>query len=205
MFEAGTTSLQRCLDRLRSGDSTAEDELLRHSEERLKALTRRMLRDYPRVGRWEDTDDVWQQAVLRLVKALRTISVSTVADYARLASWHIRHVLIDLARHYCGKQGLGANHATPAARPTDRSGEVQPEAVAASSDAPERIIGWAEWHEQIDQLPGEERAVVDLLWYQGMKQEEAASTLNVSLSTLQRRWQAARIRLARIFGGEPPG
>jgi len=204
MSETGTTQLQRCLDRLRSGDSGAEDELIRHSEERLKALTRRMLRDYARVGRWEDTDDVWQQAVLRLVKALRAIDVRTVADYARLASWHIRHVLIDLARHYCGKEGLGTHHATPVAQPTDQSGNVQPEAVAHSSDAPERNISWAEWHEQIDRLPDEERAVVDLLWYQGMRQEEAASTLNVSLSTLQRRWQAARIRLARIFDGEPP-
>jgi RNA polymerase sigma-70 factor (ECF subfamily) len=205
MSEAGTTYLQACLDRLRSGDSAAEDELIRHSEERLKALTRRMLRDYPRVHRWEETDDVWQQAVLRLVKALRTIHVSTVADYARLASWHIRHVLIDLARHYYGNEGLGANHATPAARPTERSGEAQPEAVAASSDSPERNIGWADWHEQIDRLPDDERAVVDLLWYHGMKQEEAASALNISLSTIQRRWQAARIRLARIFDGETPG
>jgi RNA polymerase sigma-70 factor (ECF subfamily) len=205
MSEAGTTHLQACLDRLRSGDSAAEEELIRHSEERLKALTRRMLRDYPRVHRWEETDDVCQQAVLRLVKALRTIHVSTVADYARLASWHIRHVLIDLARHYYGKEGLGANYATPAAHPTERSGEGQAEAVAGSSDSPERNIAWADWHEQIEQLPDEERAVVDLLWYQGMKQDEAASALNISLSTLQRRWQAARIRLARIFDGETPG
>jgi RNA polymerase sigma-70 factor (ECF subfamily) len=53
-------------------------------------------------------------------------------------------------------------------------------------------------------MPEAEREVFDLLWYQGMTQEEAADLLGLSLSTVRRRWQAARLRLYEALGGELP-
>ena len=43
--------LQGCLDRLRAGDSSARDELLRRAGGRLERLTRKMLRGFPGVRR----------------------------------------------------------------------------------------------------------------------------------------------------------
>jgi RNA polymerase sigma-70 factor (ECF subfamily) len=44
-------------------------------------------------------------------------------------------------------------------------------------------------------LPDEEREVVNLLFYGGLTQQEAARVLGVSLRTVKRRWQSARCRL----------
>jgi RNA polymerase sigma-70 factor (ECF subfamily) len=48
----------------------------------------------------------------------------------------------------------------------------------------------------VDSLPDEEREVVQLLWYEGLRQPEAAVVLGISLATLKRRWQVARLRLS---------
>ena len=61
-----TTRIQLRLDRLRAGDASARDELLTMACERLRRLARKMLRGYPGVRRWEQTDDVLQNATLRL-------------------------------------------------------------------------------------------------------------------------------------------
>lgn len=202
MSAPGTTFFQECLDRLRSGDPDALETLLVRSQERLKLLTRRMLRKFPGVRRWEETDDVFQRVLMRLERTLRALPVTTVIDYVRLASRHIRHVLIDLARHYYGPRGAGANHATP---PVGTAGHLLPAgAEPVSPDGPLDDLDWAEWHEQIENLPPDQREVFDLIWYHGASQQEAAGILGVSLSTVQRRWQAARICLAASFAGEAP-
>src|SRR5216684_798155 len=108
-----TIHLQGCLDRLRAGDPAAREELLRHSQERLRELTHRMLGRFGGVRRWEETDDVLQRLLMRLDPMLREIEVGTVCDYLRLAATKLRQVLLDLARYYGGPEGLGTNHATP--------------------------------------------------------------------------------------------
>jgi hypothetical protein len=72
-----------------------------------------MLRDFPGVHRWEETDDVLQNAQLRLNRALGAAQPPTVAELFRLAAAQVRRELIDLARHYSAACGLGANLASP--------------------------------------------------------------------------------------------
>src|SRR5271169_3282825 len=107
-----STQIRLCIDRLRSGDRSARDELLGHASERLTRLTRKMLRDFPGVKRWEQTDDVLQNAALRLCRALGEVQPATVADFFRLAAAQIRRELLDLARRYSGARGLGVNYAS---------------------------------------------------------------------------------------------
>jgi RNA polymerase sigma factor (sigma-70 family) len=197
-----TSCLQRCLDRLNAGDPKARDELLRHSQERLRVLAHRMLARFPAVRRWEETDDVLQQLLLDLEQALERLTLGSVRDYLRLAAANLRHVLIDLARHYGGPLGLGANHATPPPRQGgSRPPAVAEEALACESD-PEQLAAWGEFHELVGRLPDDEREVFDLLWYQGLSQGEAAALLHVSLSTVKRRWQAARIRVMEVLDAQ---
>jgi hypothetical protein len=60
MYDGGqTTEMQRQLDRWVAGDVAARDRLLERAGQRLLALTRRMLRGYPHLRRWEQTDDVF--------------------------------------------------------------------------------------------------------------------------------------------------
>jgi RNA polymerase sigma factor (sigma-70 family) len=56
----------------------------------------------------------------------------------------------------------------------------------------------------VERLSDEEREVIDLLWYQGLTQGEAAEVLGVSEKTINRRWMAARMRLGTIMAGQLP-
>lgn len=60
---------------------------------------------------------------------------------------------------------------------------------------------WSEFHETVNNLPDEQKEVVNLLFYEGMSQEEAAIVLGVSLRTLKRRWQEAKLALHEELRG----
>ncbi len=53
-----STQIQLRLNRLQAGDESARDELLQIACERLTRLARKMLRSYPVVRPWEQTDVV---------------------------------------------------------------------------------------------------------------------------------------------------
>jgi RNA polymerase sigma-70 factor (ECF subfamily) len=204
MAESSTTQLQAYLDRMNAGDSAARDELIRRACERLRRLTGKMLQDFRRLQRWEETDDVLQSAMVRLLQALRVVQPGSVAQFFRLAASAIRRELIDLARHYYGPQGPAAQHASnlgPGGPATDAPPYDRPE----STYEPSRLARWTEFHRQVESLPEEERTVFDLLWYQGLTQAEAAAVLNVSEPTLRRRWRSARLHLHQTLGGEAWG
>ena len=201
-----TLHIQACLDRIRRGDEAARGELLDCACERLRNLARKMLKGYPNVRRWEQTDDVLQNAAIRLHRTLRQMPVQTSLDFFRLAALNIRRELLDLARHYYGPQGQGAHHTSwdpdGSATAQDDSG---PAAPADLSQEPSRLAAWGEFHEQIGALPDEEREAFDLLWYQSLSQAEAAELLGVSERTIKRRWLSARLALREALQGEIPG
>lgn len=197
--------IQKCLDRLRAGDASARDELLAQACECLQRLTRKMLNDYRTVRRWEETGDVFQNAMLRLCRSLTDVTPPTVRDFYRFAALQVRRELIDLARHHYGPEGDGAHHATH--NPNAAGGDNTPaahEQAPDAADGPQDLARWTEFHQMVDRLPDEERAVFDLIWYQGLLQEEAAELLGVDVRTVKRRWRAARVRLYEALGGEAP-
>ncbi|MCE9534302.1 MAG: RNA polymerase sigma factor [Planctomycetes bacterium] len=189
-------TIQQMLPRAANGDDAALDALLRHCGERLTILTRRMLGRYARVRRWAETDDVLQNALVRLVGALRSVKPQTSREFLALATLQIRRELIDLARHYYGPEGVGANHHS---RGPQQGTPADQEGPPDVRDEPSSIAQWAELHEQIDLLPVEEREVLDLLFYQEFSQAEAAEALNVSVRTIQRRWHDALGKLHQIW------
>jgi len=198
-----TTQIQRWIDGLGAGDASAREALLACAAERLTRLTHKMLKDYPGVHRWEGTDDVLQNATLRLCRALEAVKPLSVRDFFRLAAALIRRELIDLARRYSGPMGLGANYASWAGSGDEMAApDVE---VADTTHDPGRLAEWTGFHDQVEALPEEEREVFDLLFYQGLPQAEAAAVLGVSERTIKRRWQAARLALHEALGGRLPG
>jgi RNA polymerase sigma-70 factor (ECF subfamily) len=77
---------------------------------RLERLARKMLRRFPGVHRWAETGDVLQNALLRLLRALQEVRPESVRGFFGLVAEQMRRELLDLARHFCGPQGLGARH-----------------------------------------------------------------------------------------------
>src|SRR5437588_716682 len=166
--------LQHWLERMRGGDRAALDELLRQACGRLERLARHMLHAHPAVHRWAQTGDVLQGALLRLTRALEKVRPESVREFIALAAQQIRRELIDLARHFHGPEGAGAHHA---------SGTHPPERPDENQD-PDALDEWGALHEQVERLPDEERQVVDLLFYQGLSQADAAVVLGISVRTL---------------------
>jgi RNA polymerase sigma-70 factor (ECF subfamily) len=204
MNQRDSTVIQDLILRLRTDNEAARLELLDRTTNRLVRLTRKMLRDYPSVQRWEQTDDVVQNAVLRLYRALKEVAPPSIADFFRLAAVQIRRELIDLARHYNGPHGLGANHVSRVGVNESADASTSPLESPDSTYDPGRLADWTDFHRQVEALPDETRRIVDLLFYQGLSQAEAAAVLEVSERTVKRRWQEARLALHDALGGRLP-
>ena len=171
------TQICRTLERLNAGDAAAREELIVWASERMREIAHRMLRTFPTVRRWEETDDVAQNAALRLDRALR--------------------------QKHRGPESYGANHETNyqriggdlRAKIEDAAGEAEP------VDTLER---WTRLHAAAEELPEEEREVFHMCWYLGLKQDEIAGLLDCSLRTVKRRWESAKQRLASAMPGGRP-
>jgi DNA-directed RNA polymerase specialized sigma24 family protein len=118
------TRLHGLVAALRRGDPQARDALIDHAAARLLLLTRRMFRGRPGLQRWEQTDDVFQNAMLRLHKAMESREVESVRHFFNLAAVQIRRELIDLGRKHFGPHGLGRNHHTDRQPADDRGGTL---------------------------------------------------------------------------------
>ncbi|MCY2936574.1 MAG: sigma-70 family RNA polymerase sigma factor [Planctomycetota bacterium] len=191
------TQLQNLINRGLNGDSTANDDLLAHACERLLRLTRKMFHAYPSLRRWEQTDDVFQNSMLRLHDALAAKQVTSVRHFFNLAGLQIRRELIDLGRHHYGPQGAAKKHHTDH-QPSDN----QDGALYDQADEPEDLTSWSEFHAEVEKLPEEEQEVVNLLYYEGLSQEESAELLGISISTVKRRWHSARLKICEALSSE---
>jgi RNA polymerase sigma-70 factor (ECF subfamily) len=188
-----TSELHRLLARLQAGDRAAWDELYARTGTRLEALARRMLHGFPGVRRFEETPDVLQNATLRLDRAPRAVRPGSVREFFALAGTQLRRELLDLNIHYRhAAVPVGGSNPDPGATVTD------------DGPTPEELEEWSEFHGQIEALPAEERAVVDLHYYQGLSKAEAAEVLGVSVRTMQRSWIRALGRLKSVCRGEWP-
>jgi RNA polymerase sigma factor (sigma-70 family) len=189
---ARTTQLHAWLDRMRAGDLAARDELLRAVCGRLERLAHKMLHRFPKVRRWAETDDVLQNALLRLLRALKAVRPASTREFFGLAAEQLRRELLALARHFQGPHGLGANHAS---RDPAEDSQATPLQAADPADDPDELERWRAFHDGVATLPAEEREVVDLVFYHGWTQAEVAKLFGVTVRTVQRRWQSAVLKL----------
>lgn len=199
-----STELQVMLDRANAGDSQAYEELIERAARRLGGLTHRMLRGFPHVRRWEETDDVQQAALMRLYRSLSEVRPDSTKAFFGLAATQIRRTLIDLARHYYGVYGHGALHHTdPGHRAADDPGGVLANAGGVI-DGPSELLAWADFHEAVEKLPEDERDAFSSVWYGGLSQREAADMFGISERTIIRRMNRARLEIHNALGGQSP-
>lgn len=194
------TQLLWFIERAVLGDESARSALLDHACDRLRRLTRKMFHSYPDLRRWEQTDDVFQQAMLRLCVALEEVKPESVRHFFNLAALMVRRTLLDLAKRHFGPNGIASNHHTDRI-PQIEAGETI-HRLHDPANEPNDLEGWSAFHLHVGTLPDEEQEVVHLLFYEGLTQEEAAKVLEISLRTLNRRWQSARCRLHEALNKE---
>jgi RNA polymerase sigma-70 factor (ECF subfamily) len=190
--------MQSALDSANRGDQVAFAELLGRFETRFRDLARRMLSSYPKLRRWEQTDDIFQQSMVRLHRSLAGAMPASVSEFVGLSATQIRRTLIDLGRHYFGPHGWGQQHQTEGGgrAADDAGGAVERSRGQQTSFSLEE---WTEFHEAIEGLPQEARQTFELIWYAGLRQTEAADLLNISRRTLIRRLNLARRLLSETL------
>ncbi|WP_010585756.1 RNA polymerase sigma factor [Schlesneria paludicola] len=191
-------ALQAWLEKLQATDGVALDEvrseIIRHSCDRLEKLTRTMLRNYPRLRRWEQTGDVLQNALLRLHQALVTIRPSGAQQFFGLAAMQIRRELIDMTRHHFGPEGAAAKHQTDSVQLMSGGDSILDGHPDVQSE-PSSLEEWTAFHEAVQRLPDPEREVFDLYWYEGFDQKTIARLLNVTDRTVKNRWRSAKLAI----------
>lgn len=193
-----TVRLQHCLQRLAIQDTAARSELLEHAAQRLAVLAKRMFSRFPALRRREDSEDAFQQAMLRLWGSLERVEPGTVAEFMALAAREMRGALSDLARGHTQMQN--AVPPSEARRPPRRDQDfVFHQKLADSTWAPDDLACWSEFHAAVDRLPESERTAFDLLYYHGLPQVEVAALMQVSERQVRRYWQAAREKLSRTL------
>lgn len=171
----------------------AVEELANRCEFRMRQLAKKMLRQYPVVRRWEDTDDIFQEAAMRLHRALHVVAPESDLHLHRLACLQVRRVLIDLSRQYSQPNHFAANHDTGHEGISLRDAPDRADDLVTSNS----IERWTKLHLLASAMPTVLRDVFDLLWYEDLDQATAADLLGITTRTLQRRWREARVHLMR--------
>ena len=194
-----TIAIQSALDRLRlnPNDAATRKELISRSYDRLADVARRLLGPAYR-ERPEDTSGLLAEAYLRLETALGAVRPESVRQYLGLAALQMRRALVDIFRKERGRNG---GRETPVSLDAGTTGG-QAVSAPVALDADWRL----ELMDAVGRLDGPEREAVDLLFFHGLTQLEAAGVLGVDESTVKRRWARARVRLARwLQEFEPEG
>jgi len=200
---ADTDGLDECLRRLAAGDPAARDRVIELCSDRLREIARRMLRSFPGVRRHDDTDDVFQGAVMRLHRALGQLADQRESPRSlmALAATQIHRELVDLARRNARTTSYAANHDTNVMPNTDGTPRFLVDGIAT---APESLDRWEQFHAAIAGLPEDRREVFNLVWYLGADQRTIADVLGCSERSVKTYWREAREAVKAALGSERP-
>jgi len=173
------------------------DEFLARVRSRLVQLVGWMMPPGHALRRHLESGDVVSQACHRLLITLKNNPEFTTPNVDRLCARLLRHTLIDLRRQIYGPEGVGANHASVG--PATNSNGVPLALDRPDSGEPDRRDRLLDLAAALDGLPDELREVVELHYFLGYTHDEAAAALGVSVPTVKRRWQQARLRLVELL------
>lgn len=174
-----TQQLMKLIDRLKSGDPRARNELIERAMDRIRRISLAILhRSFPNYRQHEDT--VFQESALRLMKAMETVELADPEHFLRLVAQKVRQTLLDLVEKE--RRPL-----PPAAKEDD------------STLDPSRLAEWTEFHQRTAELPPDQRAVVELHFYAGLTQAETAEVLGAHPRAVSRLWVRATEPLMHLL------
>lgn len=175
----------------RVADGLSVDELVVLCTSRLRSLARRMLRGGAALRQVDDTDDLLQNASIRLCRAFAAVTIDSPRAAMGLAVTQLKRELVDLIRRHRRE----ARHRRGGFAARDESTSDRIGIVERAAAVDEDLSGWAVFHETVESLPREQKEAVHFLWYLGLDQAAAAKLLGISDRTLRRHWREARASL----------
>jgi RNA polymerase sigma factor (TIGR02999 family) len=181
--------LTELLGRLQAGDASARDALFAAAYPELRRLARARLRDGGR-NTVLDTTCLVHESYLRFVSvgALRAEDRRAFFAYA---SQVMRSVIVNSVRERIA-QKRGAN-----ARPLTLSTKLE----ASVADGEETILAVHEALEALENADPRLAQVAQMRYFGGYSEQEIAETLAVTVRTVQRDWEKARLILTAALRG----
>ncbi|MFO0943362.1 MAG: sigma-70 family RNA polymerase sigma factor [Pirellulales bacterium] len=169
-------------------------QLLEKSLNRLRRLANRILtQSFPAIRQQHDLDSVVNELWIRMQQAMSSVNPPTLEDYFKFAAHKVRQILLDLiAREE--RAMLNRHHRANA---SNDSRNLQSVEVECLTDDPVRLSAWTQFHQQVNQLPEEERRVFELHYYLDLTQAEIAGVLSMQPRQVSRLWVSALEQLRK--------
>jgi RNA polymerase sigma factor (TIGR02999 family) len=177
--QTGVTQLLREAGR---GDRQADGSLFERVYDELRSIARSYLRD-ERPDHTLQATALVHEAYLRLVGA-EQIEWQSRAQFFSIAAQVMRHILVDHARrHAAEKRGGG-----------DRKLALD-EAVSFAEERDINLVALDDALKTLEALDAEQARIVELRFFGGLSIREAAAALDVSETTVSRKWNTAKLWL----------
>jgi RNA polymerase sigma factor (sigma-70 family) len=194
MSTGTTTDIQRLLDRLGDGDTSARADLLNRAHDRLVKIASTIFRrDFRGLHGRHDIESVVDEAWIGLMRALESTRPESVEGFVGLVVVKVRQTLLQIAR----RERRHDAHRV-AGRP-EAGDSDSPELFerADLSNEPGHLALLGELHQQVELLPEPEKTVFGLHYYLGLSQVETAQIMELPPWQVSRIWLRATNRLAR--------
>ena len=189
MADAPQTGVTKLLLQASAGDQQAVDALFERVYGELRGLAKNYLQD-------ERTDHTLQatalvhEAYIRLVGSDR-IEWQNRAQFFSIAAQVMRHILVDHARkHSADKRGSGERRLS------------LDEAVSFAEDRDVNLVALDDALKTLATLDEEQSRIVELRFFGGLSIKEIASVLDISETTVSRKWNTAKLWLHDQIAGE---
>jgi RNA polymerase sigma factor (TIGR02999 family) len=187
VMAADPTEITLLLQRWRTGDHRAESRIFELLLPELRAIAARYLRR-ERPGHSLQPTALVNEAFLRLTAA-KDIDWKDRGHFLALAARMMRRYLIDHARSRSGAQFV--------------PWEGLPEFVVSSHTKLELVVSIDSLLDELEEESPQRRAIVELKFFLGLADSEAAEALNLTLRTFQREWHLAREWLHERLSAKP--
>jgi RNA polymerase sigma-70 factor (ECF subfamily) len=149
-----------------------------------------MFRGFPGIHRFTEWQDVLQNVLVRLWRAIKELAPGSPAEFFALARVQVRRELLNLAGKYKN---------APAAVDFNLDRSNQTLKFPGEDGFAAELDNWCHFHQFVAQLPAREREVVSLAYYHGWKQRQIADLLQLDVSTVRRDRRAALRKIKRRF------
>lgn len=168
----------------KAGEAGAEDALFPLVYEELKRIARQYLR-HERAGHTLQPTALVHEAYLRLIDQTR-VEWQNRAQFYGVAATMMRRILVNHARGLATEKRGGAAERL----------SLDDTTISIAQGATD-LVALDEALERLARFDERKSRVVELLYFGGLENKEAAEVLGVSEKTIQRDWQMAKIWLYR--------
>lgn len=184
-----TSEDRQLIERCRSGDREAFDELVRRYERQAYNLAYRLS------GNYDDASDVVVEAFVRVFQGLHTFR-----GEANFGTWLHRVVVntfLDMRKRSKGRQNVSLEEQL------ELEGDTLTRQIEDTGPGPEELVEKEEREEilqrAIAQLSPERRILIVLYHFENLSYEEIARMLSLPVGTVKSRLNRARLALREIL------